>query len=109
MNTRLPALSAWTALVTAIVITGGTLSFAPVVQAQEPPPGASTPIPDGYIRTQAPPEWRGQTTDWYLAQAQLIYAEYVADLTNDPTGVAIVDRDEGGILAQFDAATLSAQ
>jgi len=77
----------------------------PPVDAQ--PPGATTPIPDGYLRVQAPPEWRGQTPDWYLVQAKSMYADYVAEGNSTFAGVAIVDRDAGDILAQFDANALA--
>jgi|SRR5712671_8090398 len=71
------------------------------------PPGATTLIPDGYLRIQAPPEWRGQSMDWYLIQAKIMYGEFTPDSGNALTGVAVVDRDAGDILALFDASTLA--
>jgi hypothetical protein len=51
--------------------------------------------------SQAHPDWRGQTSEWYLEQARAIYQQMTWELRSSPAGVAIADRDTVEVIATF--------
>jgi hypothetical protein len=80
-----------------------------VAQVTDPPPlGATVPIPAGYLRTQTPPDWRGQTQQWYFGQASSIFSDMEQATQATLQGITLVDLNTGEILAQFTAAQLAA-
>ena len=63
--------------------------------------GAVIPIPDGFLRVQTPPEWRGITSDWYQAQAFVALIQMQSETSTSFASVTLVDLDTGEIPASF--------
>jgi len=90
------------------LVLGAAMSPAMGQVADTPPLGATVPIPDGYLRTQTPPEWRGQTQQWYFDQATSMFSDMEQATRTTLQGITLVDISTGEILAQFTAAQLAA-